>query len=238
MAQDTHSDLRITDQFDLEAFWADYGKKITIGAVAVIVIVGFLVYRQYESSSQAEQAAFMLANARDIGALEQIVRDYPNSSTAAEALSRLADAYYRSGKYPEAASTYERIAREFPSHVLAESSKLGVATVLETQGNIEGAKTQYTQIINSNPNGYVANAAKMGLARCLQLGGQNKEARQLYEELIAQGQNSPWFTQAYLQYVVLTRDIPPEKPSDSVPQSTTPPAKNGLQLPSLTTVPQ
>ena len=81
------------------------------------------------------------------------------------------------------------------------------------------------------------NAAKMGLARCLQVGGQSKEARQLYEEIIGLGQNSPWFTQAYLQYVVLTRDMPPEKPSDSATQSAAPPAKNGLQLPSLTTVP-
>jgi TolA-binding protein len=237
MAHDAHNDLRITDQFDFEAFWADYGKKITIAAVAVIAMVGVLLYRQYQSGAQAEQAASMLANARDTGSLEQIIRDYPNSSTAAEAMSRLADAYYRTGKYPEAASTYERITKEFPSLVLAQSAKLGLATVLEAQGNTEGAKTQYLQIINSGPSSYVATAAKIGLARCLQAGGQNKEARQLYEEVLALGQNSPWFTQAYLQWVVLSRDIPPEKPGDSATPSTSPPAKNALQLPSLTTAP-
>jgi TolA-binding protein len=236
MAHEAHNDLRITDQFDLEAFWADYGKKITIGAVAIIAIIGVLLYRQYQSSAQAEQAASMLANARDTGSLEQIIRDYPGSSTAAEAMSRLADVYYRSGKYPEAASTYERIIGEFPSHVLAQSAKLGLAAVLEAQGNIEGAKTQYLQIINSGPNSYVASAAKIGLARCLQAGGQAKEARQLYEEVLALGQNSPWFTQAYLQWVVLSRDMPPEKPNDSA-TTPTPPAKNGLQLPALTTTP-
>jgi tetratricopeptide (TPR) repeat protein len=237
MAHDAHNDLRITDQFDLEAFWADYGKRITIAAVAIIAIVGVLLYRQYQSGEQAEQAASMLANARDTASLEQIIRDYPGSSTAAEAMSRLADAYYRSGKYPEAVSTYERITREFPSHVLAQSAKLGLATVLEAQGNIDGAKTQYSQIINSGPNSYIVNAAKMGLARCLLGGGQSKEARQLYEEILALGQNSPWFTQAYLQWVVLTRDMPPEKPSDSGTSSASPPPKNGLQLPSLTTTP-
>jgi TolA-binding protein len=237
MAHDAHNDLRITDQFDLETFWADYGKKITIGAGAIIAIVAVLLYRQYQSSTQAEQAASMLANARDTGSLEQIIRDYPGSSTAAEAMSRLADAYYRSGKYPEAASTYERITREFPSSVLAQSAKLALATILEVQGNIEGAKTQYLQIINSGPNSYVTTAAKMGLARCLQVGGQDKEARQLYEEVLALGQNSPWFTQAYLQWVVLNRDVPPEKPNDSAVPSTSLPAKNGMQLPALTTAP-
>jgi TolA-binding protein len=237
MAQDVHNDLRITDQFDLEAVWTEYGKKITIGTVVVVAIIGILLYRQYQSGAQAEQAASMLANARDTGSLEEVIKQFPNSSTAAEAMSRLADAYYRSGKYPEAASTYERISREFPSHVLAQSAKLGQATVLEAQGNLDGAKTQYLQIINSGQSSYVANAAKMGLARCLQVGGQNKEARQLYEEILALGQNSPWFTQAYLQYVVLTRDLPPEKASDTATQSTAPAAKNGLQLPPLTTAP-
>jgi predicted negative regulator of RcsB-dependent stress response len=235
MAQDIQNDLRITDQFDLEAFWAEYGKKITIGAVAVIALVGVLLYRQYQSGAQAEQAAYMLANARDTASLEQVIRDFPNSTTAAEAMSRLADVYYRTGKYPEAASTYERITREFPSHVLAQSAKLGLATVLEAQGNIDGAKAQYTQIINSGQGSYVVNAAKIGLARCLQIGGQKKEARQLYEEVLAMGQNSPWFTQAYLQYIVLTRDMPPEKPDESSAQAPISPMKNGLQLPSLTT---
>jgi tetratricopeptide (TPR) repeat protein len=237
MAYDAHNDLRITDQFDLEAFWTDYGKKITIAAVAIIAIVGVLLYRQYQSSAQAEQAASMLENARDTGSLEQIIRDFPGSPTAAEAMSRLADAYYRSGKYPEASSTYERIIREFPSHVLAQSAKLGLATVLEAQGNVEGAKTQYMQIINSGPSSYVVTAAKIGLARCLQASGQNKEARQLYEEVLALGQNSPWFTQAYLQWVVLTRDMPPEKPGEPATSSTLAPAKSGLQLPSVTTAP-
>jgi tetratricopeptide (TPR) repeat protein len=118
---------------------------------------------------------------------------------------------------------------------LAQSAKLGLATVLEAQGNMEAAKTQYLQIINSGQSSYVANAAKMGLARGLQLGGQNKEARQLYEEVIALGQNSPWFMQAYLQYIVLTRDMPPEKPEESSAQAPIPPTKTILQMPSLTT---
>jgi TolA-binding protein len=237
MAQDIHNDLRITDQFDFEAFWAEYGKKITIGTAVVLAVIGILLYRQYQSSAQTEQAASMLASARDTESLEQVVRDYPGTSTAAEAMSRLADVYYRTGKYPEATSTYERIIREFPSHVLAESAKLGLATVLEAQGNLDGAKAQYTQIINSGPSSYVSTAGKMGLARCLQLGGQKKEARQLYEEILGLGQNSPWFTQAYLQLVVLTRDLPPEKPADSALSPNMPPAKNAQQLPSLQTTP-
>ena len=83
MAQDVHNDLRITDQFDLEVFWANHGKQVTIATVVVVALVGILLYRQYQSSAQAEQAASMLANATDAASLEQVIRSFPKSSPAA-----------------------------------------------------------------------------------------------------------------------------------------------------------
>lgn len=237
MVQDAHNDLRITDQFDFDTFWADHGKKITIAVVAIVAIGGVFLYRQYQSTTEAEQAAAMLANARDVASLEEVIRDFPTSTTAVEALSRLADVYYRSGKYTEAANTYDKISKEFPSNPLAESAKIGIAAIAEAQGNMDAAKLQYQQIINSSPNSYVVTAAKMGLARCLEIGGQKKEARQLYEEVLALGQNSPWFTQAYLQWVVLSRDMPAEKPTEAAAQTAAPPTRSGLQMPSLTKSP-
>jgi TolA-binding protein len=237
MARDAQDDLRITDQFNFEVFWADHGKHVT-AAVVTIVAVGFvLLYRQHQSSMQAEQAADSLARATDVSALEHVIQDFPKSKTAAEALSQLADVYYRNGKYTEAASTYERILRDFPTHPLSESAKLSLAVVLEAQGNLNGAGAQYQQIINSSPNSYVANAARMGLARCLEIQGQKKEARQTYEEVLALGQNSPWFTQAYLRWVVLSRDAPPEKTPMPSAKPAMAPSQNSLQLPSLPTSP-
>jgi tetratricopeptide (TPR) repeat protein len=152
---------------------------------------------------------------------------------AAEALARLADLYYRNGRYAEAASTYQSLMRDFPGHPLAVSSRVGLAEALEAQGNFDGAKGQYLQIINSDPNNYIANAAKMGLARCLEIQGQKKEARQLYEELLAAGQNSPWFEKAYLRMVILNRDMPPEK-ADQPPANPSPaPTPGGFHLPPI-----
>ena len=189
MARDAQDDLRITDQFNFEVFWADHGKQVT-AAVVTIVGVGFvLLYWQHQSSMQAEQAADSLARATDVSALERVIQDFPKSKTAAEALSQLADLYYRNAKYAEAASTYGIILRDFPTYPLAESAKLSLATVLEAQGNMNGAGAQYQQIISSSPNSYVGNAARMGLARCLEIQGQRKEARQTYEEILAMGQN-------------------------------------------------
>ena len=227
MAQDAQDDLRITDQFDFEVFWANYGTRITIAVVAVLA-VGFVVfYRQHQSNLRAEQAAESLARATDVSSLEWVIRSFPGSQPAAEGLSRLADLYYRDGKYADAANTYQRIEREFSGHPLAESAKLGVATVLEAQGNWDGAKAEYSQILSANPNSYVANAAKLGLARCSEIQGRKKEAAQYYEEVAASAQNSPWFQQAYLRLLVLNRDVTPEKPDQPLAQTSTP-SSNGL----------
>jgi len=187
-----------------------------------------LLYRQHQSTQQAELAADRLASAMDVASLEQIARDFPGSTTAGNALLRVADFYYRNGKYTDAASTYERIEKEIPAYPLADSVKLSHAAVMEAQGNLAGAKDQYQQVINFSPNSYVANAARMGSARCLEALGQKKEARQVYEEVLAAGQNSPWFTQAYLQWVVLSRDMPPEKPQQSSTKSDGTPSQGNL----------
>jgi tetratricopeptide (TPR) repeat protein len=217
MATRAPDDLRITDEFDFEIFWEKHGKQIT-GAVIVIAVLGLiLLYWQHQTTSRAEEAENSLAHATDSAALQAVARNYPKSPAAPEALARLADLFYRNGRYPEAAGTYEMLMRDYPNHPLGLSSKLGLAAALEGQGNFEGAKTQYQQIISTEPGSYVADAAKMGLARCLEIQGQKKEALQLYEELLAGGQNSPWFEQAYLRMVVLNRDMPPQKTEQPVP---------------------
>jgi tetratricopeptide (TPR) repeat protein len=237
MALEAQDDLRITDQFDFEVFWAKYGKQVTGGVIAIAALGLVLLYWQHQKSAQAEEAANSLAHATDSASLQAVARDFPKSPVAAEALARLADLYYRNGRYPEAASTYETLMRDYPDHPLGVSSRIGLAAVLEAQGNFDGAKAQHLQIINSAPHSYIANAAKMGLARCLELQGQKKEARQLYEELLAAGQNSPWFEQAYLRMVVLNRDVPPEKAAQPSANPSPAPTSGGLQLPQVSGAP-
>ena len=224
MAREAQDDLRITDQFDFEVFWEKHGKQVTGGVIAVAAFGLVLLYWQHQTNYQAQQATESLAHATDSMALQAVVRDFPKSPVAAEALARLADLYYQNGRYPEAASVYQSLLRDYPSHPLAVSGKLGLAAVLEAQSNLDGAKAQYLQIINSDPSGYIANAARLGLARCLEIQGQKKEARQLYEELLAAGQNSPWFE------VPEKADQPSANPSPA-------PASGGLQLPPISGAP-
>ena len=223
MPQNAQTDLRITDQFDLEAFWTAHGRKILIAVGAVAAFGVVLLFRQNQSNQRMEQAATSLAMASDPAALEQVAREFTGTQTALEALSRLANLQYRAGQYGDATSAYERVLREFPSNPLAESARLGLAAIQEAQGNFEVARGLYWRIVESNPASFVAVAARMGTARCLEVLGQAKEARQIYEEMLAGLQGSPWQQEAYLRWVVLGRDLP------TIPPSATEPAQ-GTQL--------
>ena len=87
MAQEAQDDLRITDQFDFEAFWAEYGKRITWAAAVIVAITLIVLYRQHQSSQQMELAADSLDRAQDATSLEGVARDFPTSPVAADANS-------------------------------------------------------------------------------------------------------------------------------------------------------
>ena len=213
MARIAQNDLRITDQFDLEAFWTKHGKKIIIAVLALVAFGGILLFRQNQANQRVEQAAATLAMARDPASLEQVARDFAGTQTALEALSRLGDIQYHEGKYSEATSTYERILKDFASNPLSESARLGLAAVREAQGNFDAAKGFYSRIVESSPTSFIGSAARMGMARCLEMLGQPKEARQVYEEIMAAAQGSPWHQMAYLRWMVLGRELPASLPS-------------------------
>ncbi len=230
MAQEAQNDLRITDQFDFEVFWAAHGRKTIIVVLAVMAFGGGVLLWQYQSNQRLKLAADSLAKANDPASLEQVAREFPETQTALEALSRLGDLQYREGRYAEATSTYERILKEFPSNPLAESARLGLAAIQEAQGNFEAAKGLYLRIVESSPTSFIASAARMGMARCLEALGQTKEARQFYEEIMSAGQGSPWRSEAYLRWVVLKRELPSEGPSQPPTQLAPVPTPSAAQV--------
>jgi len=231
MAQEAQNDLRITDQFDFEVFWAANSRKVIIGVLAVVGFGGAVLLWQQRSNQRMQSAADSLAKASDPTSLEQVAREFAGTQTAMEALSRLSDIQFREGKYSEAAATYERILKDYPGNPLTESARLGLAAVQEAQGNLEAARGLYMRIVESSPTSYIAPSAKMGMARCFEGLGQKKEAQQIYEEILSGSRGSPWQSEAYLRWVVLKREMPVTAVSGSTSAQTPPPA-NALSIPS------
>ena len=209
MADRSDTDLRIVDQFDWNVFWERHGNKIVL-LVGVLLLIGIgLLYRQKQIAQEAGRAATRLAEAHDIKSLEDIVREYPRTETAAQALLRLAEMQYRAGQYPDAAASYQKFRQQFPRHGLVESADLGLAAIKEAQGDLAGAQNDYLRVANLYPNGYTSLASRIGAARCAEALGQRQQAQQLYEEVMAQGQDTPWYSTAYVRSRVLGREPAP-----------------------------
>jgi tetratricopeptide (TPR) repeat protein len=205
-------------QFEPDVFWEQHGTKIVLAGLSVLAVgVGLFLWQRHAAEMQ-EAAATRLAAANSAPMLQQIIQDYPGKEPAAQAWLRLADMQFQSGKYTEAAGSYQKFLDQYPKHPLTESALLGQAASQEALGNFAAAKSQYEMLINVHPQGYALLAAKLGLARSLESLGQPKEARQVYEEVMAAAQGSPWSMAAYMRWVVLRRDLPPESPKSPAAQ--------------------
>jgi len=222
---------RITDQFDFEVFWEAHGQKIMTGALIVVALGAAAFFWQRHQARQAEMAATRLALAPDARALELLAQEYAGQETGAQALLRLADGLFRDGKYDDAARVYQQFLQQFSRHQFAPTAQLGLAAVAEAKGDHAGARDQYLRLAATAGNNYARTAARLGAARAAELLGQLKEARQLYEETLAAAQGTPWESEAYMRWVALSRELPPEPPAPAPAAS---PAPFALPQPAAT----
>lgn len=219
MEQLPRNDIRIVDEFDFEAFWQLHGRKVLIGVVAVAVVGAAAYIFQGKAASDAERASAAVSQATDATALENVLRAYPRTEAAAQALLKLAEQQYQAGKYADAASTYKRFVSEYPQHEFVQSALLGAASATEAAGDVAEAKSQYDRLAQTYAAGYAALPARIGSGRCAEALGQIKEARQTYEELLPAVQQTQWQPEVYLRWLALSRDAVPASPStNSTPE--------------------
>lgn len=233
MADISKSDVGFLGQFEPDVFWEQHGRKIVAGLVAVLAVGLAIFYRQRQGIQEEERAAARLATARDLNALETIVRDYPGKEVAAQAMLRLGDLHFHEGRLPDAAAVYQRFLTSYPQHNQAPAALFSLAAIQEAGGNFDAAKGQYLQLVSSHPDAYTAIAAKLGAARCAVKLGQKKEARQLYEELMPVIQGTQWQTEAMLGWTVLSRDAETSPAAGAIGSPSSAPATvKELNLPS------
>jgi tetratricopeptide (TPR) repeat protein len=237
VAEISKSDAGFLGQFEPDVFWEQHGRKIIAGLVAVLAVGLAIVYWRSQRAEEEQQAAARLAVARDPISLQAIIQAYPGKMVAAQALLRLADAYFQEVRLAEAASTYQQFLSSFPQDGQVPAALLGLAAVQEAGGNLEAAKGQYFQLVSSRPDAYTAIAAKLGAARCAMKLGQKKEARQLYEELMPVVQGTQWQMETQLGWTLLLRDTEPSSPATVGAPVVAPTTGLELKLPDAATGP-
>jgi TolA-binding protein len=121
-----------------------------------------------------------------------VIKQFPRSHRAGEALYQSAQCLYHLSKYDEAISTYQKYLQQYPRSDLSLLAGLGLGYCFEEKSEFEKAATAYSHAIANNPNDPLLGEAFASLARCQEATGKKDDAVKTYKELIEKFPNSNW----------------------------------------------
>jgi predicted negative regulator of RcsB-dependent stress response len=234
-------------------------KRLTIGGAvvfAIAAIVAIVIWHNDQTEADANAALMALPSAYGGGqrysahpnatALEDIAKQYPNTSAGEQAEILAASVLFSDGKYTDAEQAFKKFANDHSTSPLAPQANMGVAACLEAEGKVNEAIAKYQDVILHYPSdNYIASPAKLTLARLLEEQGKADQALKYYDELSrTQNQYDPWAAEAKERRELLLVKHPELRPAPTAtmkptvsPSMTTAPAKGSsqpkmLQLPS------
>lgn len=91
------------------------------------------------------------SNATARGAFEELLKSYPNSDLAVDALYGVAESYAAEGNGVAADSAYAKVVERFPRSDKAPTALYKRATALRSVGQTERARVLYQQIVDRYP---------------------------------------------------------------------------------------
>ena len=183
-----------------DLFWHLHKSKILLALVAVVCVVVGLFAWHVSSTLTTQAAEAGLANARDISAFEAVVKKYPRSMSAADALLRIAADLRAVGKLDESTAAFNRFIKAFPSHPLVGGALLGIGQNQDVSGKSKEAQTTYQQVVARYPKSYAAAFACYSEAEILLREFRKDEAARVLNSLLVQfpGSQSAGLANAWL----------------------------------------
>ena len=169
-----------------DLFWHLHKSKILLGVVVFACVAGGSFVGYISNALTTRAAVSRLATARDMVALEALVKEYPRSMPAADALLQIAADQRAAGKSEESTATFKKFIAAFPSHPLAGGALLGIGQNLDAAGNSKGAQETYQQVVVRYPKSYAAAFASYCEAEILLREFRKDEARRVLESLLVQ----------------------------------------------------
>lgn len=230
-------------------------KKATYIALAVFAagaIAAIVIWKNNKTEEDANAALMALPSTfgtgagyahPTAGALEQISKEYPNTSAGEQAEILAASVLFTDGKYSEAEQAFKKFLSDHANSPLAAQAYLGVAASLEAAGKTPEATTKYQEIIAKFPNdAYITSPAKLTLARLYEEQNKPDQAMRYYDELARiPDPRDPWAGEAKDRREALLAKHPELRPTPpaATPSATSAPATGNqpikpLQIPAPT----
>lgn len=200
--------VRGEDMALLQEAWGQYGRSVVTGVLlALVLVLGLTVYRQYRQGKQ-DQAAAALGNAVAAEDFEQFLARYPRSPSAPTAMLAMARAQFESGSFDEALATYTRFRQTHSEHPMLRAAEVAHAQTLEAAGRLAEAEAAFRALAATlSEEHYLQPVALLGIGRTLEQLGRWEEARAVYEDFIAAHPESNWADQAEVALRFVRRSL-------------------------------
>lgn len=121
----------------------------------------------YDADYALFQKAFCLGLQRDnqgkISALQELVRNFPNSSYQDDALYELGRTYERVNQPQQAIAQYKQLLSKYPQSNYATKTEVQLGLIYYNANNFQESNNYYKQVVEHSPNGPEAQAALAGI---------------------------------------------------------------------------
>jgi soluble lytic murein transglycosylase len=118
-----------------------------------------------------------------IPVLEQIARDYPDSSEASKALYQIAQVFWNRHDNGHALDYFKRIMERYPTSPYVGRSRYAAGDIYESFGRRQEAIALYMSVIKNFPNSQVNDDATLRLAWLYYRGGEWEQAYGMFQNL-------------------------------------------------------
>jgi predicted negative regulator of RcsB-dependent stress response len=170
------------------------GKRLAIGAGAIIILVGIYFFLQTEREQNEVNAGdaltTLLATAPTGGpessaaALTQLAAKYSGTQAALRAQLQGAAMYYSVGDYTNAQAEFHKFLAMSSGGQQAAIAQLGIATSLEAQGKMDDAVAAYQKVVSGYSSSPCAAQAGYALGRMAESQGKLAEALSDYQGVV------------------------------------------------------
>lgn len=180
---------------------------LAVLAVLVVLAAGGAAYWWYQSRQEREASVAMVeAQAalrgdkpgapgnpdESMRRLQAIAHQYRGTETAEEALIRLGNQQFDTGKPDDAKTTFDEYLTTYPRGRFVVLAGLGKAYAEEAKGDLQAAAQTLSDVLNRRGDSALAGEAYSALARIYEGLKKTDEAMRVYNQIVERYPQSSW----------------------------------------------
>lgn len=202
----TKKELKRDEFISLAARAIDFAyknpKRILAGLAVLLMIIILVPLFFAHQRSLHELALEKLAQAynyytqrdyaRALGTFDEILKKYPRTRSAPDALFYRGQCHYKLEDYDKAIGAYQRYLRRYPPGFFSPSALHGIGYSYEAMGSYQEAISAYQKLLEDRSGYYLAGQLQLNIGRCYEKWEDWAKAKEAYENLLDFYPGSPW----------------------------------------------